>query len=146
MTSLTPYIVVDDAADAIDFYRNVFGAEEEFRMDGPDGNVGHATLLFGDSRLMLADPIPGAPYHAPGVAYRPAGALYVYVDDVDAVFERAVAAGATAEASPEDMFWGDRWCRVEDPYGHLWEIATHVEDVSAEEMAERARQATPGSG
>jgi PhnB protein len=144
MTTLTPYIVVDDAAYAIEFYSRIFGAEEEFRMDGPDGSVFYASLTFGDSKLMVSDVIPQAPYHPPGPAHRPHGALYLYVDDVDRVYEQAVDAGATGQAPPDDMFWGDRWCRIEDPYGHVWEVATHVEDVSPEELATRGRAAPSG--
>jgi PhnB protein len=144
MTTLTPYIVVDDAADAIEFYRRIFGAEVEVRMDGPDGGVFHASLVFGDSRLMLSDELPRAPYHTPGPGHRPSSGLYVYVDDVDAVYEAALQAGATGQVPPDDMFWGDRWCRIEDPYGHLWEIATRVEDVGPDELASRGRAATSG--
>ena len=143
--TLMPYLVVDGAAAAIDFYRRAFGAEEEFRMDMPDGNVGHASLCFGESRIMLADVFDGSPYEPPK-GRAPSVGLYLYVDDVDTVFQRALDAGATAQRPVEDMFWGDRWGRLIDPYGHAWEVATHVEDVSEAEMAERVKAMVPEQG
>ena len=141
--TLTPYLIVDGAADAIDFYKRVFGAIEEFRMDAPGGTVGHASITIGDSRVMLADQMPGSPYGAP--QGETGASLYVYVDDADATFKKAVEAGATAQNEPTDMFWGDRWGRVRDPWGHAWEIATHIEDLTGEQMAERAREAMAGA-
>lgn len=138
---MTPYLVVDDAAGAIDFYRRAFGAEELFRMDAPDGKVGHASLRIGDSQIMLADVFPGSPYAPPSQGGAPGSGLYVYVDDVDAVFQQAVDAGASVLSPLENMFWGDRWGRLVDPSGHVWELATHVEDPSEEELAERAKSA-----
>jgi PhnB protein len=143
--TLMPYLVVDGAADAIDFYRRAFGAQEEFRMDMPDGKVGHASLRFGETRIMLADVIPGSPYEPPK-GRNPSVGMYLYVDDVDAVFQRALDAGATAQSPVEDMFWGDRWGRLVDPFGHAWEVATHVEDVSEAEMAERMKAMMPQAG
>jgi PhnB protein len=142
--TLTPYLVLDDCAGAIEFYRDVFGAEEMFRMDGPDGKVGHASLKFGDSQVMLSDPFPQGPYEPPR-GRAATGGLYLYVEDVDAVFRRAVDAGAKAEQELQDMFWGDRWCQLTDPFGAVWELATHVEDVSAEDMAERMKEMMPAS-
>ena len=143
--TLTPYLVLDDAAGAIDFYRRAFGAEERFRMDGPDGKVAHASMELGGSQFMLADDFPGSPYQPPKRTGATGVGLYVYIEDVDAVFQRAVDAGATAHSPVENMFWGDRWCRLVDPFGHVWELATHVEDVSPEEMAERAQAAMAGT-
>jgi PhnB protein len=143
--TLTPYLALDDAAAAIDFYRRAFGAEEMFRLDTPDGNVGHASMRIGDSQFMLADAFPGSPYQPPQRSGATGVGLYVYVEDVDAVFQRAVDAGATVQSPLADMFWGDRWCRLVDPFGHLWELATHVEDVSPDEMAERAKTAMAGT-
>jgi PhnB protein len=141
--TLTPYLVLDDAAGAIDFYKRVFGAEETFRMDMPDGKVGHASLRFGESQVMLADDFPQSTYEPP--RGRPASVgMYLYVDDVDAVFQRAVDAGAKVESEVQDMFWGDRWCRITDPFGHSWELATHVREVSAEQL-ESAMEAMAGT-
>jgi PhnB protein len=135
--AVIPYLVVDGAADAIAFYERAFGAEVVTRMDMPDGNVAHASLNFGGSQVMLSDPFEQAPYKPPAGA--PSGGIYLYVDDVDAVYQQAVDAGATASAPIEDMFWGDRWGRVEDPFGHVWEIATRKEEVTPEEMDRRAQ-------
>jgi len=142
--TLTPYLVVHDGNVAIDFYRRAFGAELLSRMDGPGGTVGHASLQIGDSRLMLSDPFPQGRYKPPSDTGATGSGLYLYVDDVDAAFARAVEAGAEALMQPEDMFWGDRWCSVQDPFGHIWELATHVEDVSEADMAERARAMMAG--
>jgi PhnB protein len=143
--TLTPYLVIDGAASAIDFYRRAFGAEERFRMEMPDGKVGHASMTIGASQFMLADDFPGSPYQPPARAGTTGVGLYVYVEDVDAVFQRAVDAGASVQSPVEDMFWGDRWCRLADPFGHMWELATHVEDVSADDMMERAKTAMAGT-
>src|SRR4051812_8687417 len=142
---VTPYLAIDGAASAIDFYKRAFGAEERFRMAGPDGKVGHASMTIGDSQFMLADDFPQSPYRPPSREGGSAVGLYLYVEDVDTVYQRAVDAGATAQTPPENMFWGDRWGRLIDPFGHIWELATHVEDLSPEDMAERAREAMAGS-
>ena len=141
--TVTPYLIVDGAADAIDFYKRAFGATEEFRMDAPGGTIGHASIEIGDCRVMLADPMPGSPYGPP--EGQTGASLYLYVDDVDATFKKAVDAGATAQNEPADMFWGDRWGRIVDPFGHAWEVATHIEDLTGEQMAERAREAMAGA-
>jgi PhnB protein len=143
--ALTPYLAVDDAAGAIDFYRRAFGAEERFRMDTPDGKVGHASMQVGGSQFMLADVFPGSPYQPPRSTGATGVGLYLYVPDVDATFRKAVDAGATVQSPVTDMFWGDRWGRLIDPFGHMWEVATHVEDLSEEEMADRARAAMAGT-
>lgn len=141
---VSPYLIVDGAAKAIEFYTSVLGATERMRMDGPDGTIGHAELQLGDSVLMLADE------HAPVDARGPRAVggtpvfLHVYVDDVDAVFERALAAGARALRPVEDKFYGDRSGEFEDPFGHRWSIASMVEQLSEEEMAARSAQAASG--
>jgi PhnB protein len=145
MPSVMPYLTVDGAADAIDFYKRAFGAEETFRMPMPDGRIGHASMQFGDSTIMLSDEFGEDGYYESPKGRRPGVGLYFYVDDVDAVFEQAVRAGATVQKPLEDAFWGDRWGRVIDPFGHAWELATHVEDVPADELAERAKQMFAGA-
>jgi len=139
--SLIPYLAVDDAAEAIDYYKQAFGAKERARMDGPDGKVGHAELEIGDSVVMLADPFPHASTTPPSEAGTATAAIVMYIDDVDAVVKRAVDAGATIAEEIEDKFWGDRFGTITDPFGHVWSIGTHIEDVSPEEMAERAKAA-----
>ena len=139
--SLIPYLAVDDAAEAIDYYKQAFGAKERARMDGPDGKVGHAELEIGDSVVMLADPFPHASTTPPSEAGTATAAIVMYIDDVDAVVKRAVDAGATIAEEIEDKFWGDRFGTIRDPFGHVWSIGTHVEDVPPQEMAERAKSA-----
>jgi PhnB protein len=143
--TLTPYLAVDDATRAIDFYKQAFGATERFRMPAPGGKVGHAELQVGDSFVMLSDPFPQSSTKPPKELGATSMTLFMYVDDVDATVQRAEEAGATVAAQPEDMFWGDRSGRVNDPFGHQWMIATHVEDVPPEEVAERAKQAMAGT-
>jgi PhnB protein len=139
--SLNAYIAVDDASAAIDYYTEVFGAKERFRMPGPDGKIGHAELQVGDSVLMLSDPMPQSNYRPPKELGGTSAGLLLYVEDVDAVVTKATEAGATLTMPVENMFWGDRFGQVTDPFGHAWQIATHVEDVSEEEMAERSKTA-----
>ena len=136
--TVTPYLAVRGAAKALDFYAKAFGAEERFRMPGPNGKVMHAEMKLGDSMIMLGDEAPerGAPA-PPTLGGTPVG-LLLYVHDVDARFERATRAGCTTQMPPTDMFWGDRMCKLSDPFGHSWSIATHREDVSPEEMGRRA--------
>jgi PhnB protein len=136
--SLSPYLSIDGAGAAIDFYAKVFGAKERMRMPAPDGKIGHAELQIGDSVLMLADPWEEGGFLAPRAVGRTSVTLSLYVQDVDAVFERALAAGAKSLRPLENQFYGDRSGQFEDPFGHRWSIATHVEDVSPEEMAKRA--------
>lgn len=141
--SITPYLIVKGAAKAIDYYKQVFGATEVFRMDQPDGRVGHAELKIGDSHIMLADENPnmGLGYtSAESIGASPVS-IYLYIPDVDQVAQRAVAAGAKILRPVENQFYGDRSGFIQDPFGHLWGIATHVEDVSPKEMQERARKA-----
>jgi PhnB protein len=138
--TLTPYISVKGASEAIAFYKKAFGAEELVRMPMPDGRVGHAELQIGDSRLMLSDEMPEmgeATTRSPRSLGGVTAALCLYVPDVDALFARALAAGAMERRPLKDQFYGDRSAVVEDPFGHLWTLATHVEDVSPDEMKRR---------
>ena len=144
--SLTPYLIVDGAAQAIEFYKRAFGAEERFRFPAPDDRIGHAELQIGDSILMLADPSSESIARPPTERGGPTAGLMLYVDDVDAVIERAVQAGAEQTAEVEDKFYGDRSGRVTDPFGHDWNLATHVEDVPPDEMEKRVQDAIAQSG
>jgi PhnB protein len=139
--NVTPYLVVDGAAKAIDFYKKVFGATEKMRMPGPGGKVGHAELTLGDSMIMLADEHPDMGHRAPHAYGGSAVSLLVYVPDVDATVKTAIAAGAKVVRPVENQFYGDRMGAIEDPFGHQWSVATHVEDVPPEEMAKRAAAA-----
>lgn len=144
--SITPYLVVDDAAGAIDFYRRAFGAQERMRMNTPAGKVGHAELKIGDSMLMLADEMPGSGMRSPkSLGGTPAG-IFVYVEDVDTVFNQAVSAGAKVEMPVADQFWGDRYGKLKDPFGHSWSLATHKEELTQEEMSKRAKAAMEKMG
>lgn len=138
---VTPYLYVDGGAAAIDFYVEVLGAKERTRMAGPDGKVGHAELEIGDSVVMLADEFPDMGALAPAHFGGSPMSLMVYVDDVDDVFARALAAGAKEVQPVEDKFYGDRSGQFDDPFGHRWNVASHVEDVDGEEMARRAAAA-----
>jgi PhnB protein len=138
--TLTVYLIVRDAAAAIDFYKRAFGATECLRMPGPDGKIGHAELKIGDSIVMLADEGAGAMAKSPQSLGGNTFCLCMYVEDVDAAFQRAVKAGATVTRPLEDKFYGDRVGMVIDPYGHQWALMTHVEDVSPEEMGKRAAE------
>jgi PhnB protein len=142
--SVTPYLVVDGASNAIEFYKRAFGAVERFRMPAPDDKVGHAEIQIGDSVIMLSDPFPGMGSNAPSGAGESAG-LMLYVADVDALFKQAVDAGATVTMPLDNQFWGDRYGKLRDPFGHCWHLATHIEDVSPEEMMKRAEAAFAGA-
>ncbi|MEN8822264.1 MAG: VOC family protein [Abyssibacter sp.] len=135
--SVTPYLFISGADAAIAFYIEAFGAEEVMRLPSPDGLVMHAEIRVGDSHIMLADAMEDAGVHSPDTLGGVASSLMLYVDDVDAVYQRAVDAGATEMRPIEDQFWGDRMGTVIDPFGHQWSIATHVEDVDDEEMQRR---------
>ena len=139
--SLTPYLAVEDASRAIEFYKEAFGAEEVVRMPGPDGSVAHAELQIGDSKLMLSDPFPQSNVRPPTERGGPTASVFMYVEDVDATFDQAQEAGATVVSPLEDMFWGDRFGTLADPFGQVWSVATHIEDLSDEEMAERSKAA-----
>ena len=138
--TLTPYLTVKGAADAIDFYKRAFDAKEQFRMPSPDGkSIGHASIVIGDSVLMLADEFPNmskSPQTLGGVPV----SMVLYVEDVDASFKRAVDAGATVKMPVENKFYGDRMGTVIDPFGHMWTIGTHIEDVTPQEMQKRMQE------
>jgi len=140
--SVTPYLVVKGAAQAIEYYKKVFGATETVRMTGPDGKVGHAEIKIGDSHIMLADENPsmGQGHTSPATVGGSPVSLYVYLPDVDRVVEKAAAEGAKILKPVQDQFYGDRNGFIQDPFGHLWGIATHVEDVSPAEMKERMKK------
>ena len=139
--TVTPYLTIRDAARAIEFYKQAFGAKEHFRMNAPDGTVGHAELRIGDSIVMLSEENPKGDCRSPAALNGTTISLFLYVEDVDQVFAQAVRAGATVSMPVTDMFWGDRHGQVSDPFGHRWSIATHKEDLSPEEVGERARKA-----
>ena len=141
--SLTPYLVIKGAGDAIEFYKKVFGASELMRMPGPGGRIMHAELKIGNSVLMLADENPERGFLSPPSRGGATGSVMFYTDDVDQTFQAAVAAGAKGDQPPTDMFWGDRMANLTDPFGHSWAIATHKEDVSPEEMQKRAQSQVP---
>ena len=144
--TVSPYLAVDDAARAIEYYVKAFGAKELVRMEAPGGKVGHAELELGDSRIMLSDPFPQASTRPPKELGGTSASVFMYVEDVDAVVKRAVDAGATVTMEVANQFWGDRFGTITDPFGHVWSIATHVEDVPPEEMAERAKAAMAAMG
>lgn len=139
--SVTPYLVVNDGARAIDFYQRAFGAKEMVRMDGPGGKIMHAELKIGDSMIMLADEMPGAGTRSPQSLGGTTVGIFLYFEDVDKVFKQATSAGAKVDMPLSDQFWGDRYGKLSDPFGHSWALATHKEDVKPEEMKKRARQA-----
>ena len=141
---VTPYLITDGASAAIDFYRSVLGARERMRMPAPDGRVGYAELEIGDSLIMLADEFPEMEARGPKAVGGTPVSLHVYVEDADGVFDRAIQAGARALQPVEDKFYGDRSGQFEDPFGHHWSVATHVEDVPPDEMAARAAAAMAG--
>jgi PhnB protein len=134
--TLTPYMTVRDAARAIEFYKQAFGAVERGVMKGPDGKVMHAELTIGDSIVMLADEMPQFGSLSPQSIGGSGTGLHIYVEDVDSAFDRAAKAGATVEMPVSDMFWGDRYGKLVDPFGHKWSIATHKRDMSPEEIEE----------
>jgi PhnB protein len=139
-SSVTPYLIIRGAAQAIDFYRRAFGATELLRMQAPDGRVGHAEIKIGNSPLMLADEFPEMGAQSPQALGGAAVSFLIYVDDVDARFRQAIDAGGTVVRPVKDQFYGDRSGTLKDPFGHTWTIATHQEDLSPEEL-ERRQQA-----
>jgi PhnB protein len=141
---VTPYLCIDGAGAAIEFYTKVFGATERMRMPAPDGKIGHAEIQIGDSVIMLSDEFPEMDVRSPKTVGGTPVTMSVYVGDVDTVFDRAVAAGAKPLRAVENQFYGDRSGQFEDPFGHRWSVATHVEDVSPDEMAKRAAEAMGG--
>ena len=140
--SVTPYLIVDGAAEAIRFYGDAFGATEVLRMPmGESGKLAHAEVKIGDSHVMLADEFPDMGYLGPLKRGGATASLMIYVPDVDAVFARAIAAVASEDRAPADQFWGDRMGTVVDPYGHRWTLSTHVEDVAEDELQRRMSEA-----
>ena len=137
--SLTPYLVIKGAAEAIEFYKKAFGAAEILRMPGPGGRIMHAEIKIGNSIMMLADENPERGYLSPATRGGNTSSVMFYTDDVDATFKKAIAAGAKQVSAPEDMFWGDRMGNLTDPFGHSWAIATHKEDVSPAEIEKRMK-------
>ena len=144
--SVTPYLIVKGADRAIEFYKKVFGASQRMRMDGPNGTVGHAEIEIDGSAIMLADEFPDMGYRSPQSIGGTGVSLHLYVKDVDACFNRAVASGAKALRPVQDQFYGDRSGTVEDPFGHVWTISTHKEDVSPDELRKRAEAAMKQPG
>lgn len=138
--TITPYLSIQGAAEAIEFYKQAFGAIERFRMTTPAGEIGHAEIGIGDSSIMLADPCGKGVFRSPRSLGGSTVGLHLYVEDVDAVFARATVAGAKIVEPVEDRFYGDRSGSVEDPFGHLWFLSTHKEDLTPEEIDQRARE------
>jgi len=138
---VTPSLVVRGAAQAIEFYKKAFGAKELYRMEGPDGKMLHAEIKIGDSIVMVGDEYPDMGASSPQSIGGSASSLMIYTRDVDALFKQAVAAGAKVSMPVSDMFWGDRYGRVTDPFGHQWQLATHKEDIPPKEMRRRAAAA-----
>jgi PhnB protein len=136
--SVTPYLTIRNAADALDFYKRAFGAAELFRMADRNGKVGHAEIRIGDSPIMLSDECPETSARSPESIGGSAVAIHLYVDDVDALVQRAVEAGAKVVRPVENQFYGDRGGMLSDPFGHMWWVSTHVEDVPLEEIRKRA--------
>ncbi len=139
--SVTPYLIINGAASAIEFYQKAFGATELFRFPTPDGKIGHAEIKIGDSPIMLADEFAEMGYKGPQALGGSPVSLMIYFEDVDTVFNRAVEAGASVKEAVQDKFYGDRTGTLTDPFGHVWHVSTHKEDVSMEEMEKRAKAA-----
>jgi len=136
----TPALIVDDGDRAMEFYTKAFGAKERMRSKGVGGKITHAEFQLGDSIFMLADEMPEMGSRSPKTLGGSAAGVFLYVPDTDALYSRAIAAGATSLSAPMDMFWGDRHARIRDPFGHEWSIATHKEDVPPAEMEKRAKE------
>jgi PhnB protein len=145
-TSISPYLTVDDGEKAIEFYERAFGAVERGRMAAPDGKIAHAELQIGNAIIMLSDKFPQFISESPKELGGTSVAIFLFVEDVDAVVRGAVEAGATITMQPEDQFWGDRMGHVADPFGHLWLIATRVEDLAPEEIAARGPEVFASMG
>ena len=141
---VAPYLAIDNAAAAIDFYKKAFGATERMRMPGPEGKVGHAEIDIEGALVMLADEYPPMNFRSPKTIGGSPVMIHMYVPDVDAFFKRAKAAGVEVLREPATQFYGDRSCSIKDPFGHLWSVATHVEDVSEEELRTRSEKLAGG--
>ena len=141
MRSITPHLICAGASDAIEFYKKAFGAEEMMRLPGPNGRLMHGSVRIGDSMVMLVDEVPEWGTLGPKALKGSPVTIHLMVDDVDAIFAQAVAAGATVKMPVADMFWGDRYGLVVDPFGHVWSIATHMRDLTPEEILEAGRAA-----
>jgi PhnB protein len=137
----TPYLIIKNAARAIDFYKKAFGATERMRMADPTGKVMHAEIQIGDSRIMIADEFPEMGARSPESLGGSPVSIFLYVEDVDALAKQATSAGAKVLMPIQDQFWGDRYGKLTDPFGHVWDIATHKEDVAPEEIHKRAAAA-----
>lgn len=135
--SVTPYLIVSNAANALEFYQRAFGATETMRLNGPAGKIMHAEIRLGDSTIMLADEFPEMQAVSPTTLKGTAGSLMVYVDDVDRRFQQAVDAGATVKRAVQDQFYGDRSGTLIDPFGHVWTLSTHTEDLAPDEISRR---------
>ena len=145
--AITPYLSVQGAASAIAFYKKAFGAKEIMRMPGPGGTIGHAEIQIGDSRIMLADEFPEMNFRGPRAVGGTPVNIHLYVQDADKIAKKAVAAGAKLMRPVADQFYGDRSGSLEDPFGHIWHIATHVEDIPMKELKKRAAaKAAAGNG
>ena len=144
--TITPHLIIKGASEAIEFYKKAFGAEELFRMPGPDGRIMHAELQIGDSRVMLSDEFPDMGVKGPQSLGGSPISLMLYLADVDAAFKRATDAGCEVRMPLANQFWGDRYGKVSDPFGHVWALGTHIEDVPAEEMPKRAQAAMADMG
>jgi PhnB protein len=138
--SVTPYLIVRGGAAAIEYYKQAFGAVELFRIPGPGETIGHAEIRIGDSMIMLADEHPSMGYNGPQTIGGTPVSLMIYIEDVDTVFNRAIELGGTVKQAIEDKFYGDRSGTLTDPFGHIWHISTHTEDVAPEEMERRAKE------
>lgn len=138
--SVTPHLVIKDAAKAIDFYQKAFGAKEIYRLLGPGGKIMHAAIQIGDSQVFMADEFPEMGCVGPATLGGSPVTLHIFVEDVDALWERATKAGVTVQMPLGDQFWGDRYGKVKDPFGHEWSLATHKEDLSPEEIKQRQEQ------
>jgi len=138
--TVTAGLTVRDGAAAIEFYKKALGAQEIMRMPMPDGKIGHAELKIGDSIIFLNDEFPQMGNKSPQTLGGASGSIYLYVEDVDKAFKRATDSGATTKMPVTNMFWGDRYGQVVDPFGHVWGLSTHVEDVSPEEMERRSKE------
>ena len=145
--TLTPYLTIDGAAEAIEYYKQAFGAEEVSRMPGPDGKtVMHAEIKIGNSKVMMSDAFPDWGVVGPKAIGGTASGLLIYVPNVDEVFDRAVSLGATVKMPVADQFWGDRYGKLEDPFGHSWSIATHIKELTGEEMLAAGQAAMSAGG